>query len=1833
MAPEDPPGAAGAVAATGPANGENGQDASVCALEGTDASAAQFSDVRDALVSSNTEESARTEPNTGEKLNVDPNFESSAASDAEKSKRSASDANKPDLSHKNSSEANQNEEEQDVRFEVEKGEGLDELKGFQQPDDIADDDDAGSVVEVPVVESPSSDAGENAKENDHFLYASLSTLVNDRMAEATIKLHIMTGAKLTRLVLFSLLMGLFAAVLSGSGVALSKDANFPPGTKPGGRYPFDVMEYFLVLRVLMSVFMTGSVLFFTKVVVYDLRWRAHGEIPTEKIAIRLEAQAVVLLMAWFSWLLPALNPVATVTDLYALIVANRNNNFQEFLDFWPRQRYSSIASSLYVSFSFYMAIYLFKWIRLESIKRDRWLRISLQHDGSAYRRLIARTDALDDAQNYDRVRSLRGIVPRITAIYVVLRLVFTQAFNFTMGFVPGIAWISVIRFCTGDTMELMENPCTESPSNAKAAFAVLFSIADLVLIWWVFKEARRAKRFLSLYYLLQGRANLTSFQVVTISLFISFFMQFILAIAVASSVSEPLFFFEGLNMTGISFLGAPLGFLVFSWVSTLVYLFTPCTYRFIPQALREEEDTGYLYVKSYVDCAFSALGDTYVVEQLDVLAEHEEQTTFTSTEMESSANLTPEMIADCLKNSSGNIFSFDMCALLWNFACITYHAGNGRHPQSDADVMLLVEEEQMDFTLQEQIHGDNFDTYAAIFSASEMIVVTFRGNGSKLLEFVTDFVMMAPSEISTSEISSVAGPNGDATESPFTRGSQIFFQSVSDSLEATGCCRTRRPLVRADLYSRYESLRLRVIEVVKQLLDQNPRPVFLTGHGVGGAFAAFAANDVGRLPNHLQTPISVYTFGAPVCCNHSFANAYENRIHNHFDIANVSDGLHSMHRRRLGALQRRDLVHIGTLVLVDSLGNLVINPDWLEIELMNSSRRKKLNAHEPLAYTSGMMQWAHRMYGVLYRPIWSPALHEIKSNIRALESRNLVHNLDEEIEQRPLEGWQASVVRSYLRTSKVGLLPYMDEACIRVRVLRISGLSAKQSICIISCGPQGISSSLWEVCKTEPASLQHRSTLQLDTLGNDASIDGASQHDRTLGKSNTIHSVGFDPDALDDLPARFAEFNNSPPMFFGTYQKLRPCATLTIAGNDTSLGTFGTAVLPIAKLFPIPDSPKVMHFELSGRARGENDGDLKVTLEVQDIGGVKLKDLSREYQIETMVTARASGDTANSKHAATGAKRISRPMATLYLNCNFNRNSQRVVIRVGLLRAALRTLSLALSNGRRASHVYAIIKLLGERPNGNVLEISRSKGLEDVHDPIWNEVFTFGRIHSLTGFEELRIEILATEDDDLDEPVHIEEPVLHGVDEDGSSAGHHATQSAITASPFAQSSADLLAFGGPLISLAEDRGRANVASHGRFASWTEYMSSPHAANTVNHGFDFTGAFFNPVLTMKQPSENDKVLGYIVLPLSRVLSAFQDSLLLKWITLDPERENEGKSDETDMQLPGHICVGFEVAAEPLSLDKFNQSRFARSPGSSIYTADEALVSSPGHTSMKALQGTGRMMVRQASGGLRNIMNLASPIHTAGRRGSSTSASSMDARKFGESFQGGIQMMPIVSSSKQQPGDKNCVLSQQAPDEWKLRANRNFDERGFVVLLYIVRAENLKEVFEAESPALPREAVDEGNDDETDFAIDPFCEIALLDPLNEYEETLKQKSSIIRDSTAPEWKEEFRFGEERDMPVRGNEILSIKVSHWDLREKFCFGEFRMEISSFRNKLSRKESRTELLRNYDCKGKPLPNDAALRALISFSVMVQEFENPDTVASRADEAACWQGTRSPML
>ena len=142
-----------------------------------------------------------------------------------------------------------------------------------------------------------------------------------------------------------------------------------------------------------------------------------------------------------------------------------------------------------------------------------------------------------------------------------------------------------------------------------------------------------------------------------------------------------------------------------------------------------------------------------------------------------------------------------------------------------------------------------------------------------------------------------------------------------------------------------EILLSRVGDILSAMPAPSVATVLVTGHSLGGALATLGAHDMRtRFPN---THVAVYTFGSPRVGNRALALEYNDLVPEHFSVINDQDPV--------ARVPKRAYKRVGNRVIVNSMGDIIVRPGFLEMKVINHAAAGDVSHHFLKAYRSSIM--------------------------------------------------------------------------------------------------------------------------------------------------------------------------------------------------------------------------------------------------------------------------------------------------------------------------------------------------------------------------------------------------------------------------------------------------------------------------------------------------------------------------------------------------------------------------------------------------------------------------------------------------------------------------------------------------------------------------------------------------------------------------------------------------------------------------------------------------------------------------------------------------------------
>eukprot|EP00172_Hildenbrandia_rubra_P001245 Plantae.Rhodophyta-Hildenbrandia_rubra.ctg17902.p1 GENE.Plantae.Rhodophyta-Hildenbrandia_rubra.ctg17902~~Plantae.Rhodophyta-Hildenbrandia_rubra.ctg17902.p1 ORF type:complete len:675 (-),score=48.16 Plantae.Rhodophyta-Hildenbrandia_rubra.ctg17902:792-2816(-) len=284
-----------------------------------------------------------------------------------------------------------------------------------------------------------------------------------------------------------------------------------------------------------------------------------------------------------------------------------------------------------------------------------------------------------------------------------------------------------------------------------------------------------------------------------------------------------------------------------------------------------------------------------------------------------------------------NCFVMETHVEMFNFAWLVYYHQTPKYDGLKQTPGLF------SYKITDHVISAETDTHALIVDGSDRIVVAFRGTNS-VRNLRTDLQAF---HMPCSRVLPTKLDDGD-----FEADSVLVTETMRSKEFANAKFHKGFALA-------YTSISGRVMEKVKALYDERERPVYLTGHSLGGALAVIGSFDLflklGLEPNELF----VSSFGAPRVANASFRRIYNERVPNHWRIVIGPD--------IVTKLPKVGYQHVGKKVLLTAAGELFIDPNSLEMKHWHGDPASILY-HRKASYLLAMKAWCRNHHRETYEP-------------------------------------------------------------------------------------------------------------------------------------------------------------------------------------------------------------------------------------------------------------------------------------------------------------------------------------------------------------------------------------------------------------------------------------------------------------------------------------------------------------------------------------------------------------------------------------------------------------------------------------------------------------------------------------------------------------------------------------------------------------------------------------------------------------------------------------------------------------------------------------------------
>eukprot|EP00188_Purpureofilum_apyrenoidigerum_P001342 Plantae.Rhodophyta-Purpureofilum_apyrenoidigerum.ctg17283.p1 GENE.Plantae.Rhodophyta-Purpureofilum_apyrenoidigerum.ctg17283~~Plantae.Rhodophyta-Purpureofilum_apyrenoidigerum.ctg17283.p1 ORF type:complete len:818 (-),score=148.80 Plantae.Rhodophyta-Purpureofilum_apyrenoidigerum.ctg17283:91-2544(-) len=328
---------------------------------------------------------------------------------------------------------------------------------------------------------------------------------------------------------------------------------------------------------------------------------------------------------------------------------------------------------------------------------------------------------------------------------------------------------------------------------------------------------------------------------------------------------------------------------------------------------------SYLFFFSCKQCTQS-LPDT-----AGAVGDELEPITYRSTEPPSYGGIVEDLRSNC--------FTMQTHVVMFNFAWLVYYYGTKKFEK------LQLKQDVFTFEIAAYFADKPTDTHVIVVDGSDRIVISFRGttSGKNLKTDIRIAQRQLNQVIPSTKLESTLPARQELMNSKLWKASRVH----------------------SGFSAAYLSVGKDLIAKVKELYETKQRPIFLTGHSLGGSLANLCSLDLYVSLGLQNKEIFVSTFGAPRVGNKPFQMMYDEAIPSCWRIVVGPD--------MVAKLPRFGYKHCGKKVLLTASGDLFIDPNALELKLWSGEKPGMLY-HRKASYLLAMRAWCDINHGEEYVP-------------------------------------------------------------------------------------------------------------------------------------------------------------------------------------------------------------------------------------------------------------------------------------------------------------------------------------------------------------------------------------------------------------------------------------------------------------------------------------------------------------------------------------------------------------------------------------------------------------------------------------------------------------------------------------------------------------------------------------------------------------------------------------------------------------------------------------------------------------------------------------------------
>jgi Lipase (class 3) len=324
---------------------------------------------------------------------------------------------------------------------------------------------------------------------------------------------------------------------------------------------------------------------------------------------------------------------------------------------------------------------------------------------------------------------------------------------------------------------------------------------------------------------------------------------------------------------------------------------------------------------------------------------------------------------------AANCFTMQTHVDLFNIAWYAYYHGTAKAEKLNLDFSRS----SMRFTCY--VSAKDTDTHCVIFESPDRILICFKGTSSTK-NMSTDMKMKQSSVLNavptacrpvshpeTSFVDDILVHSENFEDEPrsfLNKLSPAYLRAkmISESIDRlVDPVLLQKAKIHTGFAAAYRSIAHELIGKVSSMMQASRRPIYMSGHSLGGALATICSLDLALSIRMERNEMLVSTFGSPKVGNESFRDLYNIAVPINWRIVAGGD--------MISRLPKAGYSHVGKKVLLTPDGELFIDPDSLEVKLWHTMPAS-LAYHRKSSYLLSMRAWCFRYHGQNFIPNFWP---------------------------------------------------------------------------------------------------------------------------------------------------------------------------------------------------------------------------------------------------------------------------------------------------------------------------------------------------------------------------------------------------------------------------------------------------------------------------------------------------------------------------------------------------------------------------------------------------------------------------------------------------------------------------------------------------------------------------------------------------------------------------------------------------------------------------------------------------------------------------------------------